>query len=74
MFKRKTKHEITSVTITAGTDLDGKKSIALQEVDGIKCICVHKCKVHGGLHWSKMDEDTLELAIPCKVIKYLDRL
>ena len=71
----KEKHSITSVTITAGTDLDGKKSIVLQEVDGVKCICVHKCKVEGGLHLSKMDSSTLEIAIPYEhIIPLLDRL
>ena len=71
----KKKHEITSVTITAGTDLDGKKSILLQEVDGVKCICVHKCTIRGGLHWTKGNEDSLELAIPYEsLIPLLNRL
>ena len=75
MFKKKTKHKITSVTITAGTDLDGKKCIDIQEVDGIKCICVHKCKVIDGLHYTKMNEESLELAIPYEpLIPLLDRL
>ena len=62
-MKRK-KHEITSITFTAGTDLDRKKSIAIQEVDGVKCVCVHKCRVIGELHFSTMDEKSLEIAIP----------
>ena len=73
MFKKK--HDVGGLAITAGTDLDGKKSITLQMVDGERCICVHKCKIEGGLHWSKMDASTLEVAIPYEdIIPLLDRL
>ena len=75
---RQKKHTITSITITAGIDLDGRKSIAIQEVDGVKCICVHKCKTVGELHYSTMDEKSLKVAIPYEhlypLLAQMDRL
>ena len=56
--------KITGCTITtAGVTKDGKYSLAINEVDGEPCLCVHRCEVRGGLHYSSMDDDSLVTAI-----------
>lgn len=64
LFKHKKKHNISGTVTTAGTDIDGKYSITIQEIDDIPCLCVHKCKIEGGLHWSTMNEDSFLIGIP----------
>ena len=58
------KMKITGCTITtAGVTKDGKYSLALCEVDGEPCLCLHKCEVRDGLHYSPMNDDSLITAI-----------
>lgn len=65
----KEKVEMTSgMTITAGTDLQGKYSLALREVNNVWCICVFKCRIRGGLHYTKFSPEELVCAIPIKEI------
>ena len=63
-FKRKKKHNVSGFVITAGIDIDERYSITIQEIDDIPCLCVHKCDIKGGLHWSTMDEKSFLIGIP----------
>ena len=55
---------ITGCTVTtAGVTLDGKYSLAINEVDGEPCLCIHRCEERGGLHYSSMDDKSLVTAI-----------
>ena len=59
-----TKLKITScIRTTAGVTEDGLYSLAINEVNGEPCLCVHKCEIKGGLHYSSMDDDSLVTAI-----------
>ena len=40
-------HIVSNMCTTAGTDIDGRYSVTIQDVDGEECICVHKCHVRG---------------------------
>ncbi len=65
------KHNVGGTVLTLGLDLDSKHTITLQEVDNIPCVCVHRHHEDGGLHWSKMNDETFELGIPVEnIIKY----
>ena len=67
----KSKHKIGGTVLTLGLDLDSEHTITLQEVDDIPCVCIHKHHEDGGLHWSKMNDETFELGIPVEnIIKY----
>ena len=68
LLKRRKKHSVSEFVTTAGTDIDGRYSITIQEIDDIPCLCVHKCKIEGGLHWSMMDEKSLLIGIPIRPI------
>lgn len=48
---------------TAGVTLDGKYSLAINEVNGAPCLCIHRCEVRDGLHFSSMDDASLVTAI-----------
>jgi len=51
---------ITSSTVTtAGATYDGRYSLSVNEVDGMPCLCLHKCELRGGLHYSTLDEKSL---------------
>lgn len=61
---RKDRFKITGSTITtAGVTHDGKYSLAINEVNGEPCLCIHKCDRRGGLHYSSMDNSSLVTAI-----------
>jgi hypothetical protein len=65
------KHNVGGTVLTLGLDLDSEHTITLQEVDNIPCVCVHRHHEDGGLHWSKMNDETFELGIPVEnIIKY----
>ena len=65
------KHKVGGTVLTLGLDLDSEHTITLQDVDDMPCVCVHKHTEEGGMHWSKMNNETLELAIPVKnIIKH----
>jgi hypothetical protein len=56
--------KITScTTTTAGVTEDGCYSLAINEVNGEPCLCVHRCEPKGGLHYSPMNYDSLVTAI-----------
>lgn len=51
---------ITGSTVTtAGVTYDGKYSLSVNEVDGMPCLCLHKCELRDGLHYSTLDEKSL---------------
>ena len=55
---------ITSCQITtAGVTHDGKYSLAINEVNGEPCLCIHRCDRRGGLHYSSMDGKSLVTSI-----------
>ena len=68
-FRKKSNRNVSRKTvITAGTDLEGKYSLSMQEVNDVWCICVHKCEIRGGFHYTSFDNNTLVCAIPIKGI------
>ena len=68
---RKDRMKITSCTvITAGVTADGKYSLAINEVNGENCLCVHKCTVRGGMHLSTMDEKSLVTCIGLRALMF----
>ena len=68
---RKDKMKITSCTVvTAGVTADGKYSLAINEVNGENCLCVHKCTVRGGMHLSTMDEKSLVTCIGLRALTF----
>lgn len=65
------KPKITSPRIvTAGVTADGRYSLAINEVDGRDCLCVHKCEVVGGLHWSAMNDKSLVTCIGINELRF----
>ena len=51
---------ITGSTVTtAGVTYDGRYSLSVNEVDGMPCLCLHKCELRDGLHYSTLDEKSL---------------
>lgn len=59
-----------SCLVTAGVTADGQYSLAIQEVDGRNCLCVHKCEVVDGLHWSTMDDKSLVTCIGINELRF----
>jgi len=60
MARRSRKFNITGCQVTtAGVTSDGRYSLAINEVNGVPCLCVHKCTLKGGLHMSAMDDKSL---------------
>jgi len=58
------KLKVTGCQITtAGVTKDGKYSLAINEIDGEPCLCIHRCTVKGGWHYSTMDDKSLVTAI-----------
>lgn len=73
--RRKRRFRITSgTTTTAGATFDDKYSLAINEVNGEPCLCVHKCDRRGGLHWSSMDNDSLVTALDRRTLEAALRL
>lgn len=68
LFKPKKKHNVSGHVTTAGTDIDGQFSITIQEIDDVPCLCVHKCKIEGGLHCTTMNEKSFLIGIPIRPI------
>ena len=67
---RKRKFQITSgMATTAGVTLDSKYSLAINEVNGEPCLCVHKCDRRDGLHWSSMNDDSLVTAMDRRTLE-----
>lgn len=62
------KHKTSRTFITAGLDIDNKYSVLLQTVDGLPSIALHKCREEGGLHYTKGNDESLEIAIPLERI------
>lgn len=62
MASRKPKVTGCQIT-TAGVTQDGKYSLAISELDGEPCLCIHRCAVKGGLHYSTMDDRSLVTGI-----------
>ena len=72
---RKRKFKITSGhTTTAGVTFDSKYSLAINEVNGEPCLCVHTCDRRGGLHWSSMDDSSLVTALDRRTLEAALRL
>jgi hypothetical protein len=67
LFKKRNV-ELGFTLVTAGTDIEGRYSVCLQEVNDVWCICVYKCEVINGLHYFNSDERKLVCAIPLKRI------
>jgi hypothetical protein len=66
---------ITSGTITtAGATYDGKYSLAINEVNGEPCLCVHKCDLRGCMHYSTLDNDSLVTALDRRTLEAALRL
>lgn len=66
LFRKKDNRKVGSWVITAGTDIERKYSLSFQKVNDVWCICVHKCEIIGGLHYSNFSDKTLVVAIPLK--------
>lgn len=66
LFRKKNPRKVDSWVITAGTDLERKYSLSFQKVNDVWCICVHKCEIRGGLHYTNFSDKTLVVAIPLK--------
>lgn len=67
-WNRKHKVKMGCTVTTAGVTDDGKYSLAINEINGEKCLAVHKCEIRGGLHWSFMDERSLVTYIGRKTL------
>lgn len=73
--KRRPRVRITSgLVTTAGVTHDGKYSLAINEVNGEPCLCVHRCDRRGGLHYSSMNNDSLVTAISRRTLLAAARL
>ena len=59
-----------STIVTAGVTADGRYSLAINQVDGRYCLCVHKCEVAGGLHLSTMDDKSLVTCIDVDRLRF----
>ena len=71
----RSRFRITSGTVTtAGVTFDGKYSLAINEVNGEPCLCVHKCDRIGGLHLSSMDNGSLVTALSRRTLEAALRL
>lgn len=72
---RRRKFRITSgMLTTAGVTYDDKYSLAINEVNGEPCLCVHRCDRRGGLHLSTMDNDSLVTAMDRRTLEAALRL
>ena len=68
LFKKKNKRKVDDFVITAGTDIERKYSLSFQKVNDVWCLCVHKCEIMGGLHYTNFSNKTLVVAIHLKGI------
>lgn len=66
----KKRFRITSGTVTtAGVTFDGKYALAINEINGEPCLCVHRCDRRGGLHLSTLDNDSLVTAMDRRTLE-----
>ena len=71
MASKLRKRKITgSTTVTAGCTADGRYSLAINQVDGRYCLCVHRCEAAGGLHLSTMDDKSLVTCIDVDRLRF----
>ena len=68
MSEKGNKVKMGSTVVTAGVTDDGKYSLAINEINGERCLAVHKCDIRGGLHWSSMDGKSLVTYIGRKTL------
>ena len=54
---------------TAGVSADNKYSLTIQKYNGKSCLCIHKCSVQDGMHYSKCNNKSLITAISLDSLK-----
>ncbi len=64
-------HLSKNISVTAGTTMDGKFSLAVNWIEGAEspCLCLHKCDERGGLHYSTLDNSSIVTAISKRTLK-----